>query len=186
MVLKCWAGHPYTNEIKETPTPLSPITNILIKNRKRKVLEVLEHLIRWDFCISVLTTPLVFTIKPMKSWGKQKKGSSRKLLESWLEQIHFSSSEPTPQVSHGQHRVSVMWQSQGTKISKHFTCPAGWVTYNFHLSCKHMHLSFKSICNKEYKGVICNMTSSSYSFQSTRPVGRVLWEKLLILFRFHS
>ena len=32
-----------------------------------------------------------------------------------------------------------------------------------------MYLSFKSVCNKEHKGVICNMTSSSNSFQSTRP-----------------
>ena len=31
-----------------------------------------------------------------------------------------------------------------------------------------MHLSFKSVCNKEYKGVICNMTSSRYSSKSTR------------------
>ena len=61
---------------------------------------------------------------------------------------------------------------QGTKIFQYCTCPAGWVTYNFHLSCKHMHLSFKSICNKEHKGVICNMTSSSNSSQSTRSTGR--------------
>ena len=68
------------------------------------------------------------------------------------------------------------------------TCPAGRVTYNFHSSCKHMHLSFKSICNKEHKGVICNkehkgevcnMTSLSNSSQNTRPrpvrpTGRVL------------
>ena len=47
----------------------------------------------------------------------------------------------------------------------------GRVTYSFHSSCKHMHLSFKSICNKDHKGVICNMTSSSNSSQSTRPVG---------------
>ena len=37
---------------------------------------------------------------------------------------------------------------------KYCTCPAGRVTYNFHSSCKHMHLSFKSVCNKEHKGVI--------------------------------
>ena len=36
-----------------------------------------------------------------------------------------------------------------------------------------MHLSFKSICNKEHKGVICNMTSSNNSSQITRPTGRV-------------
>ena len=54
----------------------------------------------------------------------------------------------------------------------------------FHSSCKHMLLSFKSVCNKEHKGVICNMTSSSNSSQSTRPVGRVLWEELLVHSRF--
>ena len=31
---------------------------------------------------------------------------------------------------------------QGTKIFKYCTCPAGRVIYNFHSSCKHMHLSF--------------------------------------------
>ena len=39
---------------------------------------------------------------------------------------------------------------QGTKIFQYCTCPAGWVTYSFHLSCKHMHLSFKSVCNIEH------------------------------------
>ena len=33
---------------------------------------------------------------------------------------------------------------------------------------------------------ICNMTFLSNSSQSTRPVGRVLWEELLVLSRFHS
>ena len=74
---------------------------------------------------------------------------------------------------------------QGTKIVKYCTCPAGRVTYNFHSYCKHMHLFFKNVCNKGHKGVICNMTSSSSSFQSTRPVGRVLWEELLVLSRFN-
>ena len=46
-------------------------------------------------------------------------------------------------------------QWQGTKIFKYWTCPAGQVTYNFHSSCKHMHMSFKSVCSKEHKGVIC-------------------------------
>ena len=46
------------------------------------------------------------------------------------------------------------------------------MTYNFHSSCKHMHLSFKMKCNKEHKGVICNTTSLSYSSQSTRPFGK--------------
>ena len=44
------------------------------------------------------------------------------------------------------------------------------MTYNFHLSCKNMHLSFISVCNEEHKGVTCNMASSSNSSQSTRPV----------------
>ena len=56
---------------------------------------------------------------------------------------------------------------EGTKIFKYCTCPVGRVTYNFHSSCKHMHMSFKSISNKEHK---CNTTSSSNSFESTLPV----------------
>ena len=47
-----------------------------------------------------------------------------------------------------------------------------------------MHLSFKCVCNKEHKAVICNMTLSNSS-QSTFPVGQVLWEESLILSRFH-
>ena len=79
---------------------------------------------------------------------------------------------------------------QRTKIFQYCTCPAGRATYNFHSPCKHnvMHLPFKSVCNKEveHMGVICNyMTSLSYSSQSTRPTGRVLWEELLVLSRFH-
>ena len=56
---------------------------------------------------------------------------------------------------HYQECETVM--SQGTKIYQNCTCPSGRVTYNFHSSCKHMHLSFKSVYNKEHKGVICNM-----------------------------
>ena len=67
--------------------------------------------------------------------------------------------------------------AQGTKIFKYCTCPAGRVTNNCHSFCKHKHLSFKSLCNKEHKGVICNMTSSSDSF---------LKKELLVLSRFHS
>ena len=66
-----------------------------------------------------------------------------------------------------------------------------------HLSCRTSDLqfslvlqthspSFKKICNKEYKGVICNMTSSSNSSQSPSPTRRELWGKLLVLSRFHS
>ena len=40
-----------------------------------------------------------------------------------------------------------------TSKSTYCTCPAGPVIYNFHLSCKHMFSSFKSVCNKEHKGV---------------------------------
>ena len=95
----------------------------------------------------------------------------------------------------------------------------------FHLSCRTSDLqfspvlqthvlSFKSVCNKEHKGVLCNMkykvpndiypvsfiTAShiltkkisvntqkilaSPSDFSTCPTGRVLWEELLVLSRF--
>ena len=74
---------------------------------------------------------------------------------------------------------------QGTNIFQYCTSPARRGTYNIHSSCKHMYLSFKSVCNKEHKGVICNTTSSSNFSQSTR-TGRVLWEELHILSRFHS
>ena len=74
---------------------------------------------------------------------------------------------------------------QGKKIFQYCTCLAGQVTYNFHLSCKRMHLFFKSVCNKEHKGVIFDMTPLSNSSQSTRRTGRVLWEELLVLSRFH-
>ena len=47
---------------------------------------------------------------------------------------------------------------QGTKIFQYYTCTAGRVTYNFHSSCKHMYLSFKSIYNKEHMGLIYNKT----------------------------
>ena len=63
---------------------------------------------------------------------------------------------------------------QGTKIFQYCTCPAGSVAYNFHSPCKHMPVSFKSVCNKEHKGVICKMTSWSNSYKSVRPIGRVL------------
>ena len=83
-------------------------------------------------------------------------------------------------------RPTIKAWMQRTKIFRYCTGPAGRVTYNFHSSCKHIYMSFKSVCNKEHKGVICNMTSASNSSQSTRPVGRVLWEELLVLSRFHS
>ena len=82
--------------------------------------------------------------------------------------------------------VSFLYTYQETKIFQYCTCPAGRVTFNFHSSFKHMHLSFKMVCNKEDKGVICNKTFSSNSSQSTCPVGPVLWEELLVLSRFHS
>ena len=66
---------------------------------------------------------------------------------------------------------SFLKRVQGTKIFQYCTCPAGGVTFNFHSPCKHMHLSFENVCNKEHKGVICNMTSLSNSSQSTHPTG---------------
>ena len=58
------------------------------------------------------------------------------------------------------------------------------MTNNFHSSCKHMHLSFKSVCNKEHKGVICSMTSSTNYSQITHPTGQVLWKELLVILDF--
>ena len=49
------------------------------------------------------------------------------------------------------------------------------VTYNFHSSCKHMHLSFKSVCNKEHQKVICNTTSSIYSSKQDECFGKNNW-----------
>ena len=46
-----------------------------------------------------------------------------------------------------------------------------------------MHLSLKSVCNKEHKGVICNTTSSRYS-QSTHPTGRVFGKNCSSLLDF--
>ena len=62
---------------------------------------------------------------------------------------------------------------QGTKNISilHLSCRT---SDNFHSTCKHMHSSFKRICNKEHKGVIFNRTSSSYSSQSTHPVRKCL------------
>ena len=58
---------------------------------------------------------------------------------------------------------------RGKNISiLHLSCR---MSDSFHSSCKHMHLSFKSVYNKEHKGVICNMSSSSNSSQSTSPAG---------------
>ena len=47
-----------------------------------------------------------------------------------------------------------------------------------------MHLSFKSVCNKGHKGVICNTTSSSCSSQSTRPIGQLLGKNYLSFLDF--
>ena len=101
-------------------------------------------------------------------------------VSSWMVKVAtrakqvFSTSEPGPCGSLVFNLLELE-SPTGDKIKiKNCTCPAGHVTYNFHSSCKHMHLSFKSVCNKEHKEVICNITSSSNSFQSTRPTGRVL------------
>ena len=47
------------------------------------------------------------------------------------------------------------------------------ILHLFSLVLQHMHLSIKSVCNKEHKGVIVNTTFSSNSSQSTRPTGQV-------------
>ena len=74
-------------------------------------------------------------------------------------------------LSHLNKICTVCQYSQGTKIFQYCNCPAGQVTYNFHSSCKHMHLSFKSTYNKEHKRVICSMTS--WSNCRTSALGRI-------------
>ena len=53
-----------------------------------------------------------------------------------------------------QMQSRLICKHKGKKIFQCCTCPAGRDTYNFHSSCKHTHLSFKSVCNKEHMGVI--------------------------------
>ena len=116
----------------------------------------------------------------LNGYGKCPKTSNTLLFLFWNKMLVIRA---------GIHKMLVriaIREDQGTNIFQYCTCPAGRVTYNFHSSCKYMHLCFKSVCNKEDKGVICIMTSSSNSSQSTCPVGRVLWEELLVLSRFQS
>ena len=78
---------------------------------------------------------------------------SRLFMFSLANNIDLDQTAPKKFASH------IIDHIQGTKIFQYctnVTCPAGRVTYNFHLSCKHMHLSFKSVCIKEHKEVICN------------------------------
>ena len=86
----------------------------------------------------------------------------------------FSRRGPDGKNSAGGKNISIL----------HLSCRTS--DYNFHSSCKHMFLSCKSLCRKEHKGLICYMTFLSNSFQSTHPIGRVLWEEILVLSRFHS
>ena len=72
------------------------------------------------------------------------------MIFSRIETLHR---ELTVSIILDQYLTGITGQ-QGTKIFQYCTCPAGRVTYNFHSSCKHMHLSFKSVCNKEHQGVI--------------------------------
>ena len=84
------------------------------------------------------------------------------------------------------HHVGAQWNChrapQGTKIFQYCTCPAGQVAYNFHSSSKHMHESFKSVCNKEHKGVICNRTLSNSSQRTSalRKISRPFQISLVI------
>ena len=50
-------------------------------------------------------------------------------------------------------REQLNYPCQGTKVFQYCTCtcPAGGVTYNFNSPCKHMHLSFKSVSNKNIR-----------------------------------
>ena len=109
------------------------------------------------------------------SWSRQDRLSSSETQVSSFLTSHSGSACPY---------FSKKTNAQGTKIFQYCTCPAGRVTYNFHSSYKHnvMHLSCKSVSNKEHKGVTCNTTSSSYSSESTRPtLPQVILPKALVL-----
>ena len=69
---------------------------------------------------------------------------------------------------------------RATKIFQYYTCPAGRVRGNFHSSCKHMHLSFKSICNKEHKGVILPSLFHNYIPYTDKKIFRVNTQKMLV------
>ena len=58
------------------------------------------------------------------------------------------------------YRTKLLRKKKYVRGQKYFNI-ALVLHYNFHSSCKHMHLSFKSVCNKEHKGVICILTSLS-------------------------
>ena len=81
------------------------------------------------------------------------------------------------------HNMFHRWENhhslQGTKIFQYWTCPAGQVTYNFT-----QHLSFKSVCNREHKGVKCNMILRSNSSKSTCPTGWALCEEFIYFLDF--
>ena len=78
------------------------------------------------------------------------------------------------------------WQNPGGKNISilHLSCRTS--DLQFSLVLQTYSPSFKRICNKECKGVICNMTSLSNSSQSTHPTGWELWREFLVLSRFHS
>ena len=55
----------------------------------------------------------------------------------------------------------------------HLSCRTSDLQFSLVLQTHALVLSFTIVCNKVHKGVICNMTSSSNSSQSTRPTYRM-------------
>ena len=103
------------------------------------------------------TTTKMFQLWRKKTTADNNKKLKKKILKTTLEFFQFcdkknqrkKSIEKFPRMQN----KAVTWL-QGTKIFQYCTWTAGRVTYNIHSSCKHMHLSFKNICNKVHKGVI--------------------------------
>ena len=85
----------------------------------------------------------------------------------------------------GNTKKGLILVKPGTKTFQYCTGPSGRVTYNFHSSCKHIHLSFKSVCNKEHKGAICNDFLEQF-FPKHSSYRTSAFEELLVLSRFHS
>ena len=87
--------------------------------------------------IDGLTTNGVFIMQPQGGFDQSAKAGVWREVSVGGTVYALRESRSTP------HKSSQVIQR--TKIFKYCTCPAGRVNYNLSWSCKHMHLSFKSI-----------------------------------------
>ena len=115
----------------------SKVTDYAALNQHKKIFraQVCGYFVIYQFkCVCFGCGDDLFKQHPQhKIWLRNKKKSINDVLLIWI-LVH------------------------GTKIFKYCTCSAVRV----HSSCKHKHLSFKSVCNKERKGVIWNFCPLLY------------------------